>query len=111
VRKIKLIEHDLQNKIRLELSKIGWTTFRTNVGKVKLADGRFFDTGLPPGFSDLLALKDGKTVFIEVKKPGGKPSKAQKNFIEQMKKNGFNAGIVYNVEQALDLCSLTTCIN
>ena len=34
-----------------------------------------------------------------------------KNFIEQMKKNGFNAGIVYNVEQALDLCSLTTCIN
>lgn len=105
-----MIEHDLQNKIRLELSKIGWTTFRTNVGKVKLADGRFFDTGLPPGFSDLLALKDGKTVFIEVKKPGGKPSKAQKNFIEQMKKNGFNAGIVYSVDDALKLCSLTTYV-
>jgi hypothetical protein len=103
-------EHDLQNQIRLELSKNGWITFRTNVGKVKLADGRFFDTGLPPGFSDLMALKDGKTVFIEVKKQGGKVSKSQKNFIEQMKRNGFDAGVVYSVEQALTLCSLTTCI-
>lgn len=98
-----MTEHDLQNQIRLELSKLGWITFRMNVGKVKLADGRFFDTGLPSGFSDLMALKDGKTVFIEVKANRGKPSKAQLNFIAQMKKNNFIAGIVYSMNDVLAL--------
>lgn len=103
-----MTEHDLQNKIRLELSKLGWITFRINVGKVKLADGRWFDTGLPAGFSDLMALRGGKTVFIEVKAKRGKPSKSQINFIHQMKQNGFSAGVVYSIEDVLKLCSLTT---
>jgi hypothetical protein len=98
-----MTEHDLQNLIRLELSKIGWITFRTNVGKVKLADGRFFDSGLPTGFSDLIALKDGKTVFIEVKKKGGKPSKSQINFINKIKAIGFKAGIVYDLDDVYKL--------
>ena len=42
-----MTEHDIQNTIRLELSKLGWLTFRVNVGKVKMEDGRIFDTGLP----------------------------------------------------------------
>ena len=96
-------EHDLQNLIRLELSKLGWTTFRLNVGKVKMTDGRWFDTGLPAGFSDLIALKDGETVFIEVKIPGGRLSKNQFVFLEQMKKNGFKAGAVYSLEDVFDL--------
>lgn len=99
-------EHDLQNLIRLELSKIGWLTFRMNVGKVKLSDGRWFDTGLPPGFSDLVALKDGKTVFIEVKTKNGKPSKPQLNFINQMKLNGFVAGIVYSLDDVYELINV-----
>ncbi len=43
----------IQNQIRVELSKAGHTVFRVNVGKVRMADGRYFDTGLPKGFSDL----------------------------------------------------------
>ena len=101
-----MVEHDLQNKIRLELSKLGWITFRTNVGKVKLADGRWFDSGLPVGFSDLIALKDGKTVFIEVKRKGGKPSKSQINFINKMKAMGFKSGIVYSFEDVLKLINV-----
>lgn len=98
-----MTEHDLQNLIRIELSKKGWITFRINVGKVKMHDGRWFDTGLPPGFSDLMALKNGRTIFIEVKAKKGKPSKVQLNFIEQMKKNGFVAGIVYSMEDVYNL--------
>ena len=98
-----MTEHDLQNTIRLELAKQGWVTFRVNVGKVKMHDGRWFDTGLPPGFSDLMALKEGRTVFIEVKAKKGKPSKVQLNFIEQMKKNGFSAGVVYSLEDVKEL--------
>jgi N-acyl-D-aspartate/D-glutamate deacylase len=95
-----MTEHDLQNLIRLELTELGWLTFRINVGKVKMIDGRWFDTGLPPGFTDLIALKNGQTVFIEVKAKNGKPSQKQIDFINLVKKCGFVAGIVYSIEDA-----------
>ena len=93
-----MTEHNFQNKVRLELSKRGFITFRTNVGRVKTADDRWFDTGLPKGFSDLVCLKNGKTYFIELKVGKNKPSKEQINFIKQMNKNGFNAGVAWNME-------------
>lgn len=93
-----MTEHNFQNKVRLELSKRGYLSFRTNVGKVKMQDGRWFDTGLPKGFSDLMILKDGKAYFIELKIGKNKPSPAQINFINQMKKNGFNAGVAWTME-------------
>lgn len=98
-----MTEHDIQNTIRLELSKLGWLTFRVNVGKVKMEDGRIFDTGLPPGFSDLIAFKDGTTIFIEVKKPGGRPSKNQLNFKQKMEQNGFKAIIAYSFEDVKNM--------
>ena len=98
-----MIEHDIQNLIRLKLSDEGYTVFRVNVGKFKMADGRWFDCGLPRGFSDLIAFKDGKTVFIEVKKPGGKVREDQINFLNRMKEQGFAAGIVHSVEEAIEL--------
>lgn len=98
-----MTEHDLQNLIRLKLSELGWTTFRTNVGKVKLADGRWFDTGLPKGFSDLIALKDGVLVFIEAKIHPNKPTKDQINFLNNMQKNGFKGDVVYSVDEAVNL--------
>ncbi len=97
-------ETDLMNKIRIELSKLGFIVFRANVGKVTMKDGRWFDSGLPRGFSDLFAVKDGKIYFIEVKKGANKPSKSQVNFIEQMRLHGCVAGVVYSVEEAKGLC-------
>ena len=98
-------EHDLQNSIRLRLSRLGFVVFRTNVGKVKMQDGRWFDTGLPKGFSDLLAVKNGKAYFIECKVKPNKPTPEQVNFIEQMKnKYGCVAGVAYSVEDAENIC-------
>ena len=98
-----MTETDIMNLIRVKLSEIGLTVFRANVGKIKLSDGRWFDTGLPKGFSDLFAVKDGKAYFIEVKKPGGTVSPEQINFIDQMKKHGCIAGIAHSVEEAVEL--------
>lgn len=96
-------EHNIQNEIRLELSKHG-IVFRINVGKVKMVDGRWFDTGLPKGFPDLMFLSnDGKTAFIECKNATYKPSKEQINFIETVKKMGFKSGIARSVEDALNI--------
>lgn len=98
-----MTEQDIMNSIRIKLSELGFTVFRANVGKFKLADGRWFDVGLPTGFSDLFAVKDGKIYFIEVKKPGGKVRTEQVNFIKQMQQKGCVAGVVYSVEEAVEL--------
>lgn len=44
-------EHIIQNNIRIALSN-DCVIFRGNVGKGFTKDGRYFDTGLPKGFSD-----------------------------------------------------------
>ena len=73
-----------------------------NVGKGYTKDGRYFDTGVPKGFSDLFGFRksDGKAVFIEVKTPAGKPSEQQKKFLASMQNAGAIAGICRNVEEA-----------
>lgn len=99
-----MTEHDIQNAVRLELSKLGFAVFRINTGKFKLADGRWFDVGVPKGFSDLIAVRDGRIYFLEVKSASGKASPEQLNFITVMRdKYGCTAGIVRSVDDALQL--------
>ena len=94
----------IQSKIRVALSQDGHIVFRANVGKVRMADGRFFDTGLPKGFSDLFGFrKDGQIFFIEVKNETGKVRPEQEKFIEQMKKRGALAGVARSVEDAMEI--------
>ncbi|MEE0059412.1 MAG: VRR-NUC domain-containing protein [Acutalibacteraceae bacterium] len=97
-------EHRIQNQIRIALAEY-CVIFRINVGKVKTPDGRYFDTGVPTGFSDLFGLRksDGKAVFIEVKTKTGKPTLKQKQFIQQMKLNGAIAGICRSADEAINL--------
>ena len=98
-------ETDLMHKIMLELSKRGMKVIRANVGKVRLRDGRYFDTGLPKGYPDLTAFDDkGNTYFIEVKTPNYYATSEQLNFLERMRNRGFAAGVVYSVDEALELC-------
>ena len=93
------------NEIRLALSAIGCIVFRINVGKGRTFGGRYFDTGVPVGFSDLFGvrLSDGRAVFIEVKTPKGRPTKQQINFISRMRAAGAIAGICRSAEEAVRL--------
>jgi len=95
-------EHSIQNAIRLKLSELGYAVFRINTGKVQMKDGRWFDTGVPKGFSDLMAVKDGKVYFLEVKTDKGKASKEQLNFLAVMRdRYGCVTAIVRSVEDAV----------
>lgn len=98
-----MTETDLMNLIRLRLTELGYKVFRANVGSIKLADGTYFKTGLPKGFSDLFAVKNGRVCFIEVKVKPNKATKEQINFIEQMQNAGCVAGVAYSVEEAVEL--------
>lgn len=97
-------EIDVQNSIRLALNPYA-VIFRGNVGKVRMADGRFFDTGLPVGHTDLSGFRksDGKAIFIEVKTDKGKLRESQKHFINEMSKYPVIIGVCRSPEEAIDL--------
>lgn len=95
-------EHSIQNAIRLRLSELGYCVFRANVGRFQTKDGRWFDTGLPRGFSDLFAVKDGRIYFLEVKTETGRPSEEQLKFLAVMRdRYGCVAEIVRSVDDAI----------
>lgn len=99
-----MTEHDLQCKIQKALCKDGYTVFRINVMGSYTKDGRFVPPSVPKGFTDLIAVKDGRASFIEVKCKPNKPTAEQINFIERMKNKGCCAGVAYSVEEALEIC-------
>ena len=118
-------EHEIQNEIRLAVTKKSKATtlFRANVGKawtgkkvvccdgmVTLSEARAFSTGLPIGFPDLFGLqtvkitegKDGAVfVFLEVKRSGGRVMKAQERMTKHLRDLGAHGGIVHSAEEAL----------
>ncbi|WP_445667739.1 VRR-NUC domain-containing protein [Oceanobacillus sp. FSL W8-0428] len=97
-------ESDIQNAIRLALNPYA-VIFRNNVGKVKTADGRFFDTGLPKGYSDLSGFRksDGKMIFIEVKNEKGRLREDQKHFLNTVKQYPVIAGVARSADEAINL--------
>lgn len=50
-------EHAIQNKIRIAIAPY-CDIFRINVGAGFTKDGRYFNTGVPPGFSDLFGVRN-----------------------------------------------------
>lgn len=96
-----MTETDIQNQIRIALSKYG-IVVRLQSGNYKLEDGRRIVCGVK-GLSDLLFIGNGKIAFIEVKNINGKPSQEQLNFMAAVKKLGHRAGIAHSVEEALEI--------
>jgi len=97
---IKGKEQATQDAIRVKLAQAGYVVFRTNVGKVKTADGRWFDTGLPSGFPDLMGYKpeNGKIFFIEVKTKTGRRRKDQVLFAKNLR----DKNVIYSVARSAD---------
>ena len=54
--------------------------------------------GSYPGLPDLQAVKDGRTIYIEIKRPGGRQSVKQKKFQQDLEA----AGGVYIIAQGLE---------
>ena len=102
---IKGIEAAIQDSIRVALAQAGYIVFRANVGKVRTADGRFFDAGLPVGFPDLFGYKpeNGKIFFIEVKTKTGRRRKDQVNFANRLKNKNVIYGVARSAEEAVKI--------
>lgn len=97
-------EADIQNRIRFALNDYA-VIFRVNSGKVRMADGRYFDTGVPNGFSDLCGFRksDGKMIFIEVKNEKGRLRDVQEQFLKTMQQYDVIAGVCRSADEAVEL--------
>jgi Holliday junction resolvase len=82
----QLSEAAIQRMVMKALEAAGWTC-------VKLIQTNL--NGMP----DLLCLRGGMTMFIEVKSQTGKASPMQLHRIHQLKMNGFGAYVVSSVKQ------------
>lgn len=97
-------EHYIQNQIREWCGQHNLLAFRCNVGKVLTADNRWFDTGLPEGFSDLLVLGNhGDIYFVECKTKTGKQRQDQINFQKVVEERGFKYILAHSLEEFLSL--------
>jgi Holliday junction resolvase len=75
------MESKIQARIKARFENAGWIV-------VKLIQTNC--NGIP----DLMCLKDGKTVFVEVKQPGKKPTELQQFRHDQLTQNGFQVFIL-----------------
>lgn len=86
------MEKSIVKKIMKQLESDGYFC-------VKIHGGAFQLAGLP----DILALKDGLAAWIEVKRPGGKPTKLQTAMLQKMQRFGCCAGVATNIEEAMEI--------
>ena len=92
-------EHNIQNEIRIWCGEHNLLCFRCNVGTVKTIDGRWFNTGLPEGFPDLLILGlYGDIYFCECKTLNGKQRQDQIDFQRIITERGFTYFVARSVE-------------
>lgn len=98
-------EHEIQSRILVAVSQHRCTIFRSNVGKVKTNDGRWFDTGLPKGHPDLYGFKwsNGKVFYLEIKNAKGKPRQDQIRFHHMLTSHNIIHGIARSVNDALKI--------
>jgi Holliday junction resolvase len=75
-----MLESARQTQIKKKLQEDGWIV-------VKLIKTSL--TGIP----DILALKDGKAMFVEVKQPKGVISPIQQYVIDTLRINGFDVKV------------------
>jgi hypothetical protein len=100
-----LNESRLVYEIMREVGKYA-AVFRCNAGRFYTKTGQSV-SGLPKGFSDIMAvLPGGRVVFIEVKSDKGKPSTEQTQFINKMRGLGAFAGVARSVDDALNICGI-----
>jgi hypothetical protein len=76
---MKPLERDIQAALADWLRWHGWLVERRNVGMIPVAGkGGAFRKSHERGDADLLCIRAGRVVKVEVKRPGGKLSPAQR---------------------------------
>ena len=116
---MKPTEHQIQTAIIQYLRHKGFYVQRMNSGKYAMGEGRSrrFIHGVDAGTPDIMAFKETwigpkeaqmkavDLLFIEVKRPGNKPTALQKAKMEELEEHGAKCYVATSVEdiQALGI--------
>ncbi|MBA7583774.1 hypothetical protein ES708_25724 [subsurface metagenome] len=90
--KIKITEGDIKNQIREYLDLMKWFSFPLVAG-----------LGSYPGLPDRIAIKGGRVLFLEIKRPNGKLSEGQKLFQTNMENVGGEYYVVRSLEEIMKI--------
>jgi Holliday junction resolvase len=96
-------ESDLQRAIVQVLSYAGWLVMHIPNQSTR---GRQRWAGLLPGAPDLVAVKRGRVVFLEVKTEKGKVSEKQSEVYDLLRLHGMEVRVVRRVDDIADLIQL-----
>ena len=96
---MSLTESEIQRDIKNYLQKTGWKVIRNHTQGVKYSRGR--GTNPNAGMPDLLSLRAGEYVWIEVKTPSGKLSIIQLMYIARLRNHGAKVIIATCVDDVI----------
>ena len=99
----KRLEKDIEWECLTFLASRGWWPWKNpTVGVYDTKTGGYrrpSNVFAINGSADIIAIRDGCVVFIEVKRDGGKQSKAQKIFQDNISKRGGHYLLVHSVHE------------
>jgi Holliday junction resolvase len=93
-------ESDLQRAIVQVLASAGWLVMHIPNQSTR---GRQRWAGLLPGAPDLVVVKRGRVVFLEVKTEKGKVSEKQSEVHDLLRSHGMEVRVVRGVDDIADL--------
>ena len=107
-RKPRVLESAVQDSIIGALTLRGWLVVRMNSAQMPVGDSRWLRAyhvaGFgSAGFPDVLALKDGRAILIEVKTEKGKLTDRQRAFRDFAKRHGIEVNVCRSVADAVAL--------
>lgn len=90
--RLKLTENDIKRQVKDYLNIKGWFNFHILQG-----------LGAYKGIPDRIAIKDGRVLFIEIKKPDGKQSLNQALFQNDIERMGGEYCLVRCLEDLIEI--------
>jgi hypothetical protein len=97
-----MTEAQIEHAIRLVVGQLpDVVLWRNSTGAAKLPDGRWVRYGLCVGGSDLIGIAFGRFLALEVKRPGGRATPEQLQFLALVDRLGGVGAIVHSVDEAM----------
>ena len=93
-------ESELQRAIVQVLAYAGWLVIHIPNQSTR---GRQRWSGLKPGAPDLVAVRHGRVVFLEVKTESGRVSEKQSEMHDLLRLHGMEVRVVRNIDDIMDL--------
>lgn len=88
--KIKITENDIKKQVKDYLSLKGYFHFYLLAGM-----------GAYKGIPDIIAIKNNRVLFLEIKRPGGKQSEHQKQFQVDIEGQGGEYYVIMSLEDLI----------